>query len=146
MTGQVDFYVLEGADAPDARQRLACRVAEKAWRRGARVYVRLDTPAEAQRFDELLWTFAQNSFVPHGLVSGDEEEDRGQPVLIGHGEGPAWCDEVLIALTADIPGGWERYRRIAECVAGGPGEIAAGRARFRRYRELGLEPQAHKIR
>ncbi|MEA3290951.1 MAG: DNA polymerase III subunit chi, partial [Pseudomonadota bacterium] len=128
-----------------ARQRLACRIAEKAFRQGLQVYVRVDTPAEAQQFDDLLWSFAQNSFVPHALLSGKDVNDRAQPVLIGDRDGPAWIDGLLVSLTRRVPDDYRRYARIADFVAGGDDDKTDGRARFKHYRELGLEPHTHKM-
>ena len=61
---KVDFYTL---GEPDRRARLvtACRLAEKAYDQGLRVAVRTASAAETAEFDELLWTFADRSFVPH---------------------------------------------------------------------------------
>ena len=60
---QVDFYVTDAAG--DARLQLACRVTEKAYLAGLRVLVWWRAEGELGRFDELLWTFADRSFVPH---------------------------------------------------------------------------------
>jgi DNA polymerase IIIc chi subunit len=67
-TQRVDFYVLPGTEER-ARLKLACRIAEQAYLAGQRVFVWLDEPASCERFDELLWTFADRSFVPHELYA-----------------------------------------------------------------------------
>ena len=72
---KVDFYLLgEGADS---RERIACRLAEKAWRLGNRVYVLAPDQAAAQALDELLWTFSQGSFVPHAVC--EQQTDVMRP-------------------------------------------------------------------
>ena len=53
----------------DVRLRLACRVAEKAYLAKQKVVVLLDDAEALRRFDELLWTFGDGSFVPHDAVS-----------------------------------------------------------------------------
>ena len=63
---QVDFYVLTAADRR-SRLTTACRLAEKAYDQGLRVAVRTSSPAETAEVDELLWTFSDRSFVPHGV-------------------------------------------------------------------------------
>ena len=65
---RVDFYVSEDAGA-DARLRLACRVAEKAYLAKQKVVVLSDDAEALRRFDELLWTFGDGSFVPHDTVT-----------------------------------------------------------------------------
>jgi len=51
--------------------RLACRIAEKAYLAQQKVVVLLDDGESLRRFDELLWTFGDGSFVPHDSVSAD---------------------------------------------------------------------------
>ena len=68
---RVDFYVLS-ENAPDARLRWACRLAEQAAEQGSRVYLQTAGQAEAQRLDELLWTYNDRSFLPHEIFSGGE--------------------------------------------------------------------------
>ena len=60
---RVDFYVLS-EDAPDARLRWACRLAEQAAEQGSRVYLQTADNADARRLDELLWTYNDRSFLP----------------------------------------------------------------------------------
>ncbi len=87
-------------------------------------------------FDALLWTFSDNSFVPHGFA------DSGEPVLIGPTL-PATC-EVLIPLAADPPP-VASSRRILEAVGDSPTEKEQSRARFRYYRQQGLNPTTHTL-
>ena len=80
---QVDFYPL---GATDRRSRLvaACRLAEKAYEQGLKVAVRTASPAETAEFDDLLWTYADGSFVPHGIWPTDPEVAALTPVLVGN--------------------------------------------------------------
>ena len=77
----MDFYVLPGSEAR-ARLKFACRIAEKAYLAGQRVFVWLEDAAELRSFDELLWTFADRSFVPHEIY-GDARQWQDTPVLLG---------------------------------------------------------------
>jgi DNA polymerase-3 subunit chi len=61
---EVDFYILS-SDEQDAELRMACRITQKAWDQGLRVYVLTNTDDEATRMDDLLWTYQQDGFVPH---------------------------------------------------------------------------------
>ena len=80
---QVDFYIL-GSDSDDARLKLACRIAEKAMKLDNHVYIHVETPAQGQQLDDLLWTFSQGSFVPHRQLQDGEFRERPlEPVLIG---------------------------------------------------------------
>src|SRR5262245_50197237 len=76
----ITFHVLSDA-APDAHLRYACRVAEEAVDHGQRVFVRVQDDAQAQRMDDLLWTFGDRSFLPHE-ISAAPSHDRVR-ILIG---------------------------------------------------------------
>ena len=140
---RIDFYLVEapGAAACDAT---ACRIAETAWRRGHRVHLHADSQESARRLDDLLWTWRDESFVPHA-VCGAEEAAGGAPVTIGWGALPGFADDVLLNLAPGVPEGFERFARVAEVVGGADPDRAAGRERFRRYRALGGEPKTHRL-
>ena len=135
---RVDFYILPDP-APDARERLSCRLAEKAYKMGHTVYLHADSESQAQRLDDLLWTFRAGSFVPHARGGG-----QPSPVLIGSGEAPGAAD-LLITLSAAVPAFYERFTRVAEIIDGNEDNKRAGRERFRFYRGRGLEPQSHHL-
>lgn len=109
-----------------------------------RVHVRLDTPAEAEAFDELLWTFADRSFVPHDLASAGGPAPAA-PVVIGHGAGPPGPGDLLVNLGAGVPPDFDRYARVAEFVDADEIRRQLGRERFRYYRERGLVPESHAV-
>jgi DNA polymerase-3 subunit chi len=138
---RIDFYLLATADAP-SRQATACKLVEKAYRQGHRVYLHSGSEAETARLDDLLWTFRQGSFVPHELHPGAEPE---APVVIGHGEPPEGMADVLVNLAPEVPEGFERFARVAEFIDEDEAVKAAGRVRFRRYREAGFPPETHKL-
>ena len=64
---KVDFYLLGAGH--NSHALFACRLAEKVWRLGHRVYLLAADPPAANELDDLLWTFSQGSFVPHALSS-----------------------------------------------------------------------------
>ena len=139
---QVDFYVTDAAG--DARLQLACRVTEKAYLAGLRVLVWCRAEGELGRFDELLWTFADRSFVPHEtLVAADAPV--AAPVVLSAGIEPASLPDAVLNLDADIPPIALRASRVLEFIDGEATRRTAGRERFRRYRDQGLYPNTHKV-
>lgn len=139
---RVDFYILEQAD-DQARLRLACRLAEKAWSQSQKVLLLTPSAADSQVLDEMLWTFRDRSFVPHEVYS--PERASRAPVLISDGTVVAGEADVLINLSSKVPEGFERFARIVEPVDGDAVRRQAGRERFRFYRERGLAPHSHKV-
>lgn len=141
----VDFYVLTGTDAKE-RLRLACRLAEKAYLSSARVLVWSDNAAELSAFDDLLWTFADRSFVPHEPYR-EAEQWQEVPVLLSgpHDPAPGSSIDVLLNLGAAVPPCAAQAERILEIIDADETRRQAGRARFRSYRERGLSPQTHHL-
>lgn len=138
---RVDFYILApGSDAP---QRFACRLAEKAWLTGNQVLIRAESEFDAEGIDELLWTYRPDSFVPHGLCS--RPQDAGLPVLVGNGAEPTGEVDVLINLGHSVPLYYDRCTRIAEVVGSSAEARAAGRERYRFYRDRNCSLQSHDV-
>ncbi|MBL8260136.1 MAG: DNA polymerase III subunit chi [Candidatus Competibacteraceae bacterium] len=139
---RVDFYVL--SDQKDnGRALLACRLIDKAYNLGHSVYLLAASGPQAGALDDLLWTFRQDSFIPHERYPLEGEDDS--PVLIGTALPDDRMAQVLINLSDRLPEGLERFERIVELVDQHPEVLAASRERFRQYRERGLTPETHKL-
>lgn len=137
---RVDFYIL--ADArPLGRERVACRLAEKAYQRDHKLYIHTASGAEARSLDELLWTFRQHSFIPHACFTNGETE----PVLIGNGGEPPADRSILVNLDAEVPLFFSRFERVMEIIDADPERRAQGRNRFRFYQDRGYPLQTHKL-
>jgi len=138
----VDFYVLEEA-SPRARLRTACRVVEKAYQAGLKVLVWHTELEELKEFDELLWTFGDGSFVPHEPLTGNGFDVA--PVLLSMGTAPTVPFDVLVNLAPEVPACADGVPRVAEFIDGDPARRQAGRARFRTYKDRGIQPNTHNI-
>ncbi len=143
---QVDFYILETAAAHE-QLRTACRLAEKAWHKGHRVFIHTDSKETARSLDDMLWTYRQDSFVPHALFSGQTEPDAEpvEPVLVGDGTAEPTNIDVLINLTESVPSFAHKSARIAEIVGAGESARRAARTRYRDYRDRGISIQQHNL-
>ncbi len=141
---RVDFYVLS-QDMPDARLRWACQLAEQAAEQGARVYVQTSGPAEAQRLDDLLWTYKDGSFLPHEIFAGGPASHPRVMVLLGEAAAPPSHRQLLVNLTEAIPAELEQYERVAEIVDVDPERKRTARERYREYRERGCTLESHNV-
>jgi len=132
----IDFYT-HVAD----RLAVAARLAAKAV--AAHGSARILTPdaATTDALDRLLWVAPATGFLPHCRI---DSPGAGQtPVWIDHRlehSGPA---AVLVNLHAEPPPFFSRFERLAEIV--GVDDAAAGRERYRFYRERGYELRAHDL-
>jgi DNA polymerase-3 subunit chi len=140
---RADFYVLASSDARE-RLKFACRVIDKAFGAEQRVLVWLDDAAALQSFDDLLWTFAQDSFIPHDPV-GPESNWEDSPVLLSCAALPPAGVEVLVNLATGVPALANDARQVIEIIDADPTRRQAGRLRFRQYRDMGVTPGTHDI-
>ncbi len=146
---RIDFYVLPDAD-PAQRPLLACKLAEKAYSQGMKVYIHTASEHDTQHLDELLWTFRDGSFLPHAMVKPESDpagSDPGftPPILLGHDHEPTAHTDVLINLGDEIPLFFGRFERVTELVDQRPELLTQSRERFRFYRDRGYEPNSHKL-
>lgn len=137
---RIDFYVLQ-SDQPREADTFACRLAEKAYRAGLRVLLAVDNRARAGELDQLLWTFREDSFLPHAPQSAEQ----GAAVEINCGEEPGLHHGLLINLCSEVPGWFSRFERLAEIVLQQPRALARSRTRFSHFRDRGYPLQSHKI-
>lgn len=144
MTPQVDFYLLN-RHIPDGRLRAVCRLSHKIYALGKTAFIRAADADQAKALDDLMWTFDQSSFVPHG-VNSESTSVTDFPVVIGYDPSPPHHDyNVLISLSNKIPEYFSRYHRVVEFVDNTEQDKAQARDRFRQYRDQGCALQTHEI-
>jgi DNA polymerase-3 subunit chi len=143
MPPRVDFYLSEEA-GEGARLRLACRIAEKAYLAKQKVVVFSDDATVIAKFDEMLWTFGDGSFVPHDTVTS-AGAPCDAPVALTTGPLPEGASDLLINLAAAVPPFFEKFGRVAEFLDARPDVRAAGRERFKSYRTKAIDPQTHNV-
>lgn len=137
---QIDFYILPSPTF-EARLDFACKLTEKAWRLGHRVYLHCSDATQRADLDARLWRFKGESFVPHG----DAETDAHAPVVLGLGDDPGAHQDLLINLDLRIAPFFKRFARVAEVVTEEPTIRLAARESFREYRKQGYAPQDHRL-
>ncbi|WP_417707385.1 DNA polymerase III subunit chi [Rheinheimera aquimaris] len=141
---QVNFYLLDET-APQnelstvpAHFALACQLCADLYRAKQRVFVYTADQQQAEAFDELLWQFDAERFVPHNL-SG-EGPRYGAPVEISW-QAPRQNRHVLVNLADTVPAFANRFNQIIEFVPADAQLKAQARERFKHYRQLGVTPQ-----
>ena len=132
----IDFYTHVGD-----RLAVAARLVGKAWAAHGSARVLTADAAATDALDRLLWTTPAIGFLPHcrmdSLVAGET------PIWIDHRLDHAGPAAVLINLHPEPPPFFSRFERLAESV--GVDDAAAGRERYRFYRERGYELRAHDL-
>ena len=140
---QVDFYLLPD-DSAQHRVQFACRLADKAYRLGNRVFIHTELAEQCRQLDDLLWTFQQNSFVPHAIYQ--DAQNNPPPVLLAHNAEPDGSGQVLINLSAEVPLFFSRFERVAELVNQDADIRRQGRGRYTFYKERGYPLRTHEIK
>ncbi len=79
---------------------------------------------EAQRLDDLLWTYNDRSFLPHEIFAGGPAPHARVMVLLGDSAAPPSHRQLVVNLTDAIPAELEQYERVAEIVDVDPGAQA----------------------
>ena len=137
---QIDFYILPETTS-EARWLFACRLIDKVQRMGIRVLVAMDSEAEARQFDELLWTFKPESFIPHQLINSG----KPAPVEITFTQEAGDHQHLLLNLCMTTPAYFSRFERMSEVVIQEEQSLAASRNRFSFYKSRGYPIETRKL-
>jgi DNA polymerase-3 subunit chi len=144
MTERVDFYVLKSAAAKQ-RWAFACRLTEKAYLKDLKIVIVNDTLADAKALDELLWTFNEQSFIPHRICLDEQSVDPATPIHLTVEPAALPAADLLVNLAQRLPAQLERYARIAEIIDADEERRRLGRERFKAYRDLKFTLETHQI-
>jgi DNA polymerase-3 subunit chi len=127
---EVLFYHLESQPL----ERVLPMLLEKTLERGWRAVVETSSAERAAAIDSMLWTFRDDSFLPHG-IAGDAT-DPDQPVLITtDGQNPNAAN-VRFFVDRAVPQSGEGYERIVFLFSGhDPDAVTEARAAWRGLQE-----------
>lgn len=139
---RIDFYVLRDDD-PEARWQFAGRLADKACRLGHQVLIVVDSAEAARQLDDFLWTRPEESFLPHRVLGDASAPPAGVEITpaddLGEHTG------VLVNLSQNVPGAFERFERLAEIVIQAPDVLKSTREHFGFYKARGYPVHHQKL-
>ena len=129
------FYHLEHQQL----ERVLPTLLEKSIERGWRVVVQASSEERIEALDAHLWTFRDDSFLPHGTWR--EAEARSQPILLTvNPDNPNGATVRFLIEGAMIPEDAEAYQRIVLIFDGeDPDAVAAARERWRESKAKGFD-------
>jgi DNA polymerase-3 subunit chi len=122
MACEVWFYHLEQTALDQALPELLEKTLAKGWR----ALVRTPLPERVEHLDGWLWSYREDSFLPHGVAG--EPQDSRQPVLITTGDDGPNGAQALFLLDGAEPGALDAYERCL-ILFDGRDEAAVGAAR-----------------
>ena len=135
---RVDFH----SKVPNKLQ-YACRLVRKARAAEMKVVVFLQDSAELAAFDETLWTFSEQDFLPH-VKAGDELAAQTPVILTDNADQTLPHHQVLINLSDQTPAHFARFERLFEIVSTDEDDLSAGRERYKQYQQRGY-PLTHFV-
>ena len=123
---EILFYHLESQPL----ERVIPILLEKSLERGWNVVVETSSQERAEALDYLLWTYRDDSFLPHSLAGGDS--DALQPVLITTRPHNPNSADVRFFVDRAVPQSGEGYQRIVFLFSGhDPDAVTEARAAWR---------------
>jgi DNA polymerase-3 subunit chi len=134
----IDFYT----HVPD-RLDVAARIIAKAHAAHGSVRVLTPDSATTDALDRRLWLLPPTGFLPH--CTPDSPLAAETPVWIGHSLEHAGPAAVLVNLHAAPPPFFSRFERLVEIVGTADADAAAGRERWKFYKERGYEMRPHNL-
>lgn len=132
---RVDFYLLDAAHE-SASLRKVCDCIEKCYQAAHSIYIHMHSRETAERLESLLWTYRDNSFLPHAIYDASHVDQIPPAIQIGFNESSANL----------IPPFFCQFTRIIEIVFADPSMQQSARERYKQYRDQGCEINTHKIK
>lgn len=136
-----DFYILPSDDS-GTRRRFLCKVLEKVYGLGHRIYIRATDEAAARQLDELLWEYRSDAFLPHSLIA----EGLDSPIEIGYGDSLPQHREVYVNMALEASELSLSFERIIEVVVQQDDILEATRANYRTYQQRGYQIHMNDMR
>ncbi|MCW5298070.1 DNA polymerase III subunit chi [Herbaspirillum lusitanum] len=135
---RIDFH----SNVPN-KLAYACRLVRKARAAQCKIVLLGRDRGELTQLDQLLWSFSEQDFIPH-VHAGDPLAAQ-TPVILTDSEAVELPHHhVLINLSGNTPEHFARFERMFEIISSDEADKAAGRDRYRFYKERGY-PLSHFV-
>ena len=128
----IRFYHLQSQNLAQALPGLVT----KAYEKGHKIVIKTADERQANELSDMLWTYHDRSFLPHGTAKDGFEAQ--QPVYLTAGnDNPAQADVLILAGGAP-PEDVSSFALCCEMLNGNDeGEVAAARKRWSTYKDAG---------
>lgn len=135
---RIDFYQL--SKSKYTAEALVCKLCQKAYQGQQKVLLLTNSSQQSQRFDQLLWTHDEESFLPH-----DQQEQEGfmTPILVNHEANPKGDRNLLINLSEEIPLFFAQFERVIELVT--DDNKSRARTHYSYYKDRGYPLNHHTL-
>jgi len=132
---EVFFYHLESRSLDQVLPNLLERTLQRGWR----AVVQAGTPERVEALDALLWTYADDSFLPHGTAK-DGHPTR-QPIFLTHGDDNPNAAAVRFLVDGADAAAFSGYARLVYIFDGRDADaVAQAREAWKRAKAAGARP------
>ncbi len=136
------FYVL-GPQSPT--DQVCFRLVSKAWSTRRSLLIWCDDRSQAEQYDELLWGYEPERFLPHSLLDQDYPK-RTPPILIGwNGLGDLPKAHVVLNRAQHPWPDTSSHERIMELVDGEESQRQKRRQFWKTYQQRGWICSSHQL-
>ncbi len=133
---RVDFYILKTTSYGECYP-FACQLANKVYPQRKSMIVQTDSTQAAKQFNELLWTFREDSFIPHQLG------ENPHTVVVGDIGNPTEAALLNLSIEEDPP--TTQAERVLQIVPNHSKLLLWARAHYRHYQAQGITIKTHKF-
>jgi DNA polymerase-3 subunit chi len=121
-----------------------CKLIEKGYKQNINpIFIKTDTQEQAEELDKILWTFRQESYIPHAIVNLDI--NNTQPVQIGWMDHEIKDAEAIINLSEGMPDITNHLKKIHEIIENIDKKKEKARERWKKYKSIGFNIKAYKV-
>jgi len=138
---RADFYLIQKPRFREEPLLLVCELARKAFDANLSTLVLARDAEQAEQLDDLLWSFADDAYVPH-QIAGDDEDELA-PVLIATPDTDTPMRALVINLRdAAVEGGFDRVLEVVPADDSARGPL---RERWKQYKSRGFDLKKHDM-
>lgn len=137
------FYKIPGSEKCSV---MTCKIIARAYREGFRVFINTNNTEETKTLDDLLWTFSDESFIPHSLAN-DATTAEAPNLLVQIGEtNPPLESDIVIHFHEAAPHRFNQLKRLIEIVpVDNEAWSATAREHYKALKQAGITPQVHDL-
>ena len=122
-----------------------CKLVEKGFKQKIQpIYIHASNQQQAEQLDKLLWTFKQDSFIPHTIVGTSDLDST--PVQIGWNENQFHPAAAIVNLSEEIPISYLESKKIHEIIDNDEIKKNKARERWKNYKSEGCHLDIYQIK
>ena len=139
---EVIFHHFENNDEKK-QMNYVYRLVEKGYKnRFGHIYIHASCEEQAKLIDDQLWTFRQESFIPHSRL---ENKDHNAPISIGCDTFPDVKFDVIINLSDQAEDPALQPKKIHEIVLSSEEKRSLARIKWKAYKDLNYKIKSHRV-